>query len=41
MARKLYALAERADWYGWRPRCFWRWLLAYYDKRAGLYGPQP
>lgn len=33
----LHRLAERGDWYNWRPRRFWRWLLARCDRRIGLH----
>lgn len=33
--KRLWALAEHADWYDWRPRRFWRWLLNHYDRKAG------
>ena len=31
----LWNLAEHADWYGWRPRWFWLWLLRVMDRRNG------
>jgi hypothetical protein len=31
----LWSLAERADWNGWRPRWFWRWLLKRQDRKHG------
>lgn len=30
---KLYQLAERADWYSWPPRFFWKRLLRFFDNR--------
>ncbi len=35
MHKKLWMLAEHADWFGWRPKWFWRWLLRHYDRKAG------
>lgn len=35
MAKIWWGLAERADWYGWRPRWLWRWLLRVMDRRHG------
>jgi hypothetical protein len=31
----LWRLAEHADWYGWRPRWFWSWLLRREDRKHG------
>ena len=31
----LWGLAERADWDGWRPRSFWRWMLRTLDRKHG------
>ncbi len=31
----LWALAEKADWYGWPPAPFWRWLLKRLDRANG------
>lgn len=32
----LWGLAEKADWYNWFPKKFWKALLRYYDKKAGF-----
>lgn len=31
----LWALSERADWFGWPPRRLWRRLLRRMDRKAG------
>lgn len=33
----IWNLAEKADWRGWPPRRFWRWLLRRYDLKNGYY----
>lgn len=33
---RLYGLAERGDWYGWRPRWFWKRWLRWFDRRYML-----
>lgn len=33
----LWKLSERADWYGWRPRRFWSWLLRAMDRAHGYH----
>lgn len=35
MKKLIWALAERADWYDWRPRRFWSWLLRRMDRAHG------
>jgi hypothetical protein len=35
MSDRVWRLAERADWSGWRPRWFWRWLLKRQDRKHG------
>lgn len=37
----LWGVAERADWYGWWPRRFWRWMLYRFDRKAKLDKPLP
>jgi len=39
--RWLWGVAERADWYGWRPRWFWSRVLHHLDNKAGLTGKAP
>ena len=35
MSDRIWRLAERADWNGWRPRWFWQWLLKWQDRKRG------
>ena len=30
---KFYKLTERAEWYNWFPRFFWKHVLAFFDQR--------
>lgn len=32
---RLWGLAEKADWGGWPPKFFWRWLLRKLDREHG------
>lgn len=36
-SNRIWSLAEKADWKGWRPRFFWRWLLKRCDRSHGHY----
>ena len=31
-----WRFVEHADWYEWRPRWFWSWLLRVLDKAHGV-----
>jgi len=35
----LWAVAEQADWDGWRPRWFWIWFIKKMDRVHGWHHP--
>lgn len=37
MNQFFWQLAEKGEWYDWRPRWFWKWFIRYMDRRNGYH----